>query len=720
MSIFQPEEIRQVVNDLIRKHQSSTPQLTVDAILSELIQGNWECLVSAFTSGVYEREGFPAHNLTGIERTQFMLLEEAYRIMPMYADRKVWNSNATLARLNVFDIFQQEFDENNLPIYSHTLWEKESEIPQYKQGIYEFFINKLRSNSINYKNILIYFFFDVAQTREVNNANDVVDVRMHPLQIHDCSRIPFLVRGVLLFDFLHKHYSDTINPSRTTTFSITKDLYNMGKLFGFQPTYMNDTNMRLAISTTGGDEELGNYDYDFKGIESEATEIALYRVTDRLVSSSHRPYVCYQCNENIGTTYGYTATYDVDSVSLFNNIYDPELEATWTYTGHPSDSRQVKLCPECVSNEAYYCERCDTYSLTHSESSHDDDDDCGRDSDDYTRETSSRTSVGETNQYFTNRFVGVEIEVNECDTEFLESISDNDSLSRWGIDTDGSLSEMGIEFITNLMSGDMIGKKIELFYSTAKKLGQELQDSNAGLHINVDMNDIYSSIGQFGMWVDNNSETPLVVAMQIPKNIVLLNEDTNTYSLSTANTWANTFTQDLLETMLLNMGHAMTSICKKFVSKNRANNNIYCASPFGFRNRDYKHDYLKKTKEYSYPAIALRTNRAEFRIYPSTNNLQNVLARIELSQKLINFMASQIVIDNEDFIKQFKENNFTVEEFPGYYKLLELGGKFYTSEGNTDYVKELSNLIGLSDACTERLSYLHDKFYSPKTKEVLI
>jgi hypothetical protein len=158
------------------------------------------------------------------------------------------------------------------------------------------------------------------------------------------------------------------------------------------------------------------------------------------------------------------------------------------------------------------------------------------------------------------------------------------------------------------------------------------------------------------------------------------------------------------ETMIM-MGNAFVNIARCFINKNRMIND-YCSSPFGYRNKGNSTKELKKIKEYSYPAIALRNLRTmEFRLYPSTNSVNFSLARIELSQKLVEYMY-QSLSSVSDFGKGINRDNM-----PDIYKLMDLSVAVNHIDCvyPTNLVEKLGDLLCLSKECRTHLDYIYNR-----------
>ena len=165
--------------------------------------------------------------------------------------------------------------------------------------------------------------------------------------------------------------------------------------------------------------------------------------------------------------------------------------------------------------------------------------------------------------------------------------------STWNFKGDGSISDLGgIEFVTPPMCGEAISREVSTFYAECAKHGVQMNHRKLGSHVHVDATDIWDAI----------FDKPTIVLR-----------------------WAA-------------IAVPLVRFC---VHEDRANNQ-YCGGGFNFRGGPPTHN--PKQAKYggtTYPTIALRHNfhTLEFRIWPSTPVISRMLARVELSQRLVDWLS---------------------------------------------------------------------------------
>lgn len=523
-------------------------------------------------------------------------------------------------------------------------------------------------------------------------------------------------------------YSQTTLPALTNHLSYDEngktlynyfDLYDLGKVCGEPVFYSFDVNVLYGFQRLSYDSKSNvksrikqfniiNPDFALQ-VQTYFEDILNYRT---LASYEGGVWNCQRCGNTVeqtrrelvpGMLQGQPST-----PIVFRQYFarDVNYHITRIHLGH-DDWRAEEWCIDCFSNNSEFCDRCDAYYSDeegHTHESH---------PSDYCREVSGFTSKSEPDKCFTSRFVGVEIEIEETDTDFVEKFCGTPSFTRWGVTTDGSLGNMGLEFISNKMSGESIGKHITKFYKLANDFDIETENRNAGLHMNVDMSDIYSYLGAFSLHARDKEVNNDIVGFQYYKGQRILDDSDggDMYSLCDTNKLKPVIYSEVPETLLIEMGHSIVGLCRRMVSRNRAHSE-FCDSPFGYRDKhdEDKPHFLPKSRFYSYPAIALRDNRIEFRVFPSTSNVDNVLARLELSQKLIDFISKEITSKPFEFWDRAVINR---ETNPNIYLLNDITVDLsISSRGRREEaIDNLAKLISLSEFCTDALKRIHQKFY---------
>jgi Putative amidoligase enzyme len=209
------------------------------------------------------------------------------------------------------------------------------------------------------------------------------------------------------------------------------------------------------------------------------------------------------------------------------------------------------------------------------------------------REDFGLAQQGDPNRRYSSRFVGVELETGSGARglpfvrEFLSKCK------TWGYKEDCSLNDDGMELVSPPVSGSVIAKEIRKVYKVLNKHGVDMEDEQAGSHIHVDFGDIYS----------------------------LLEKNT------------------LARNRFIPWGKALADVVCK-LEPSRAHNN-YCSQGFGYREYCEQKDNLK-ISNYGYCAVALRHKTVEFRIWSVTPDPELTLARVEFSQKVVDYLKNTV------------------------------------------------------------------------------
>lgn len=193
--------------------------------------------------------------------------------------------------------------------------------------------------------------------------------------------------------------------------------------------------------------------------------------------------------------------------------------------------------------------------------------------------------------------IGVEIEGHNIDAGMRNWAMTELS---WRTVGDGSVrGNHPCEVLTNPMGGKEVEDKMRLFYHHVG--GHNIQHVSAGAHVNIDNDSVAKSVA------------------------LMVDEFSQSKSRSTP-----------MALMKKYMGGAL-QIVRVAISQQRRRNS-YCAGGFAYRGKDQS-DAQRKSKltlnGVSYPTIALRYRVFEFRAWPSTSNVDIMLARMEISQKII-------------------------------------------------------------------------------------
>ena len=318
------------------------------------------------------------------------------------------------------------------------------------------------------------------------------------------------------------------------------------------------------------------------------------------------------------------------------------------------DGRSV--CCSCLDAHYIYCEDCEEY--------HHENEDCprcrGRSE---TWDADVDVLDGVPTEAFGMRAVGVELETGHGadDQDFVEDFRRD--LPAWGYTTDSSLDVDARELVSPPMSGDVIEWHISDVYDLMNQHDVTINSVLAGAHVHVDFQDVWSVLRQ---WHDETAR---------PGTRRYAGMDDDLYC------W----------------GNACVRIVKLFVSPSRAAKR-HCCGGFAIRPCDTAscRRASKKLSAVAYPTIAARRNTLEFRIWPSTANLKNMLARVELSQKLVSRFA-------DCFSDARKRHRMT--------RRIEIVAQMIIEGHGHAAVNKLARLLGLSLECHTTLVALGMKYH---------
>lgn len=374
------------------------------------------------------------------------------------------------------------------------------------------------------------------------------------------------------------------------------------------------------------------------------------------------------------------------------------------------------VCRDCFANDYWWCSDCEGYYH------HDSNCRCIENEEDeyetYYRDTSKLPTIGDcTKQFSGKRTVGIEFETQENAKQYPFTNELKDKLKRWGIHSDGSLPDDALEFVSNPISGHIILNEVIDFYELCDKYGVQIQGDSAGMHVHVNAHELFDIIGKHqGMTWGNATANEIRTRLNIQGSLIInTSKRTNEYGTTI---YTHYYTRandnfvdeiqhsDIPEEVMIMFGNAFVNLTRCFIGKKRALNN-YCSSPFAFRDKGSKPKELKKTNTVSYPAIAVRSYKTfEFRLFPSTGSRNYALARIELSQKLVEHMVKLMT-------EQKSWDCISPIVMPDMYKFFELcaSANLQDSVLPINIVDKLGDMIGLSDECQSSLQRIYQRFH---------
>ena len=262
-----------------------------------------------------------------------------------------------------------------------------------------------------------------------------------------------------------------------------------------------------------------------------------------------------------------------------------------------TDIHGDSYCQRCVYRHFHYCDGCDEW--------HGEDDDC-----EYgcfrQKENSYDAEIGSPTSRFTIRTVGIEIETGTGATKPAFADALYSKFPNWGNKDDSSLSCGGRELVSPPMGGDRI-EQVTGVYDLLHRHHVDMEDEDAGCHIHVDFRDCKELLHE-----EYDREMTRKVPIDYRRNTFLF--------------W----------------GNQAVRAARRLVEPGRAANH-YCASPFGFRESYERSDALRnKLAETGYASVAVRQDTLEFRIWSVTGNADLSLARLEFSQKSVEYLRRML------------------------------------------------------------------------------
>jgi len=265
------------------------------------------------------------------------------------------------------------------------------------------------------------------------------------------------------------------------------------------------------------------------------------------------------------------------------------------------DGTQVAICAHCAAQlSAHRCVNCNNIYESEERA-----DMCCGDRLHYSHKDVTMTiDTGTDFSRFSERPIGMEIETGEGGRKTSVFRWLNKNLPLWGATSDGSIPSSGYEYVSSPMSGDKIEKSYRGFATAMLSQEVQVEHQRAGYHVHVNAMDLYKLIGD----LHRTSEAKA----------------------------------DIAEIMLQDWGKAMIELSKEMVAPWRRTNH-FCNGHFGYRSSKGSYPrFLRRATGSSYPALAIRMDTLEFRIFPSTANLEWHLTRTEVAQKSVDYLFTAL------------------------------------------------------------------------------
>jgi hypothetical protein len=249
---------------------------------------------------------------------------------------------------------------------------------------------------------------------------------------------------------------------------------------------------------------------------------------------------------------------------------------------------------------------------------------------------------------FSSRPVGVELEIPEY-TEALEALVKD---HYWDMKGDASIPEEGVEAVSPPLRGNAIREQITRFYKICKDDGISTEHHSCGTHVHVNAKDIYAFVDQH------------------PK-------------------------KDELEDRVHEWGMVIAALSRLFVGPSR-NSTRFAAGGFAIRDNGNDPLVLKKLRRIDYPTVAIRYNTFEFRIFPSTTNMNYTLARIAFAQAAGDWIYKHLKLTATTFRRRLAVISAPLD-----------GEESFT---NADTIRASLTGLGVDPAAIEVLMGIYAKF----------
>lgn len=302
---------------------------------------------------------------------------------------------------------------------------------------------------------------------------------------------------------------------------------------------------------------------------------------------------------------------------------------------------------------------------------------------------------------FLPRLLGIEFETGIGSARRSSQLSDelnaacSDGLHVWHIHGDGSLMEGACEIVTPPVGGGVIPLAVSAMYAVARKYHFNIENIRAGMHMHTDISDFFEVI------------LPLRREFQGLRDEGRVASDHPKFSLYMSITKAFGEFADYIAT-----------VSRAFVSLNRRSNQ-YCGGGFGVRSWSPRDNFNSDPLFASYhnseggrqavcihhhPGYARRkkhTYTLENRLWPSTNRPDYVLARAELSQRMVDTLVKAAIASFEagspDPIRELVNRFYAI--------------KHATLPQRMSFIDNLAGLFGLSAATVATLREIHKRFW---------
>lgn len=354
-----------------------------------------------------------------------------------------------------------------------------------------------------------------------------------------------------------------------------------------------------------------------------------------------------------------------------------------------------------------------------------------------------------TDARFTNRLIGVEFETGMVTNSRDLMIKFRDGLPHWGCHSDGSLHDPGArEFVTHPMSGKYIKQNVEYYFEIMKASKSRTHSTYAGMHVHVDAKELVEfrvpkatqalgAIVRFRAagirrrntrrilleepFTPNPSHKRMLKAYFAggrparPKLGKKISDPWTSQHKECGRTRVGMAIPEPLsvtEDIVLAWGCIAVQAVRRMVSTPRRASS-FCSDGFATRGYEDKHiatHKMNKLARGSYPTIAFRARTFEFRVWPSTAHVERALARIELSQKMVDFLMRLVKLKEKDAEKALDK----------FQKATQLFCRAHETSKQDEFanVIPLMSILGMSPEGVVAIIQMHAAFKAYEYTEV--
>lgn len=332
---------------------------------------------------------------------------------------------------------------------------------------------------------------------------------------------------------------------------------------------------------------------------------------------------------------------------------------------------------------------------------------------------------------FLDRAVGIEFETGsgfrnsnthkgEQFMEMMTSRGVSTQFASWAIKTDGSLCSGAVEIVSPPMKGHAIGEGIKAYYEVAKELRFAVENYAAGGHIHVESTDLFGVIQAAHSMCGGtnfNRETARILGFGMSAMLGTAREFVSrrrrNHHYCSGNPGVR-YTSPLLDQIGISDGnaHFRDGIALAGGGDQNGRHGMEIQHRHSVQGGGSMGGTVRNARNYT----------LEFRIWPSSSSPMRVMARAELSQKLVEWFY-QIIRPSFQEVATSGQTFSADDVSRMMSKIRELSDLLPGAAGRISgiervrrrkvLVDRITTLLGLSDECSKVLRSIHMQFFSP-------